>query len=168
MEWLFLRRHFWVFMSSDEYHTWTITFVTFCYGCHISLFHWIIPSLIRCTSILFDFRLLQTVLMLGCASLVNTNYILCVDHLHCVGVHLEFDITIRSDKNLRLSLLRHYRRHIIANATFAPYQFRALSFWILLYWTPTCDALYGFLHFYMRLMLRLLVMLLCIWNKCTN
>lgn len=164
MERLFLWRYFWIFMSTDEYHTGSVAFVTLCYCCHISLFHRIIAGLIWRTSGIFNFWLLQTVLMLWCTSLIDTDNILCVDYIHGVRIHFEFNITIGCNKDLCLTLLCHYRRHIIVDTIFASYQFWSFTFWILLYRTTACYTLYGFINFYMRLMLRLLMMLLfCQW-----
>lgn len=161
MERLFLWWNFWIFMPSDEYHTGPIAFVTLCNGRHIPFLNRIVSGLIRCAGGIFDFRLFQTVLlMLWRARLIDTNHILCVYYIHCVGIHFEFHITIRSNENLRLSLLRHYRRHVIVDAILTPDQFRTFAFWILLYRTTACDALYDFIDFYVCLMLRLLMMLL--------
>lgn len=158
MEWFLLWRHLRILVPADEYYAGAITFVALCYGCHVPFLNRIVSGL-WCASILFDFRLLQTV-MLRRTGLIDSDQILCVDDIHCVWIHFEFDIAIGCDENLCLPLLCHNRWGIVADATLATNQFWTLTLGVLLDRAATSDALYGFIDFYVSLMLRLLMMLL--------
>lgn len=135
-------------MSTNEYDARAIAFVALGDGSQITLFHRIVASLI-CR--LFEFRLFHSMRMMARRSWLILDDILRLNDVHAIisATHFEFDITVRGNKYLRLSLIHHRRIDIIAYAAFASDQFWAFAFWIVQNGTAARNAFGRFVILHM-------------------